>query len=101
MRLGAAPGNRDMQVGRFTITNRLATVYDGRMTDPGDDMRRDDGGIDTAPSTDDFGSAVRRPGRMRAAGRIVAIVMIALLVALGAIAVAARRRDITAGRRDR
>lgn len=64
-------------------------------------MRRDDGGIDAAPSTADFGSAdfggdVRRPDRMRAAGRIVAIVMIALLVALGAIAVAALRRDIPA-----
>lgn len=69
------------------------------MTDLGDDMRRDDGGIDAAPSTADFGSAdfgsaVRRPGRMRAAGRIVAIVMIALLVALGAIAVAALRLSL-------
>lgn len=85
------------------------------MRDSGDDTRHDDGdivgGIDAAANTDDsasaglgntslgttdLGSAVDRPDRMRVAGRIVAIVMIVLLVALGAIAVAALRRDIPA-----
>lgn len=65
-------------------------------------MRRDDDGIDAIANIDDSGStglggaADRRPGRMRVAGRIVAIVMVVLLVTLGAVAVAALRSDIPA-----